>query len=66
MQKKMIDNMLSDLKEMIAEYSQPSPDKEVNPFNILLDSQLCHYKTGPQKTICFIDYNHSEDNKFNK
>lgn len=32
MQKKTIDNMLSDLKEMTAEYDQPSPDKKVNPL----------------------------------
>jgi len=30
MQKKTIDNMLSDLKEMTAEYDQPSPNKKVN------------------------------------
>lgn len=66
MQKKTIDNMLSNLKEMTAKYGQPSPDKKVNPLNILLDSHLCNYNTGLQKTICFVDCNRSGDNKFYK
>ncbi|XP_077087784.1 coiled-coil domain-containing protein 180 [Siphateles boraxobius] len=58
MQKKTIDNMLSDLKEMTVEYDQPSPDKKIVAIveiTSLTNSLMEELQKRCQYLDCFLD-----------
>ncbi|XP_051748617.1 coiled-coil domain-containing protein 180 isoform X5 [Ctenopharyngodon idella] len=58
MQKKTIDSMLSDLKEMTAEYGQPSPDKKIVTIveiTSLTNSLMEELQKRCQYLECFLD-----------
>ncbi|XP_048045163.1 coiled-coil domain-containing protein 180 isoform X2 [Megalobrama amblycephala] len=59
MQKKTIDNMLSNLKEMTAKYGQPSPDKKIVTSGVeitsLTNSLMEELQKRCQYLECFLD-----------